>query len=50
MTLKKRKPTSFSLSEKAVDLIAKLAEHHGLNKTLLLEMIVREEARKIGLE
>jgi hypothetical protein len=48
--MKKRKPTSFSLSERAVELIAMLAEHHGLNKTLVLEMIVREEARKLGLE
>ena len=51
MPPKKRKPsTSFSLSEKALDLIAKLADHHGLNKTLVVEMIVREEARKLGLE
>lgn len=50
MTLKTRKPTSFSLSDKALDLITKLADHHGLNKTRVLEMIVREEARKLGLE
>lgn len=50
MTQKKRKPTSFSLSEKAMDLIAKIADHHGLNKTLVIEMLVREEARKLGLE
>ena len=50
MTQKKRKPTSFSLSERALDLIAKIAEHHGLNKTLVIEMLVREEARKLGLE
>lgn len=50
MPPKKRKPTSFSLSEKALDLIAKIADHHGLNKTLTVEMIVREEARKLGLE
>ncbi len=46
----KKKGTSFSLSEKALDLIAKLADHHGLNKTLTLEMLVRQEARKLGLE
>lgn len=50
MPPKKRKPTSFSLSEKALDLIAKIAEHHGLNKTQMLEMMLREEARKLGLE
>lgn len=50
MPPKKRKPTSFSLSEKALDLIGKLAEYHGLNKTLVVEMVVREEARKLGLE
>lgn len=46
----RKKPTSFSLSDKALDLITKLAVHHGLSKTSVVEMIVRDEARKLGLE
>lgn len=50
MTLKPKKPTSFSISEKAHDLLAKLAEYHGLSKTAQIETLVRAEARKLGLE
>lgn len=50
MASKKRKPTSFSLSEHAMILIGKLADRHGLSKTAVLEMLVREEARKLDLE
>lgn len=50
MSQEKRHKTTFAMSQKADDLLAKLAEHHGISRTSVLEMIVREEARKLGLE
>lgn len=42
--------TTFSLSEKGHDFLGRIAEHYGLSKTAWIEMAVREEARKLGLE
>lgn len=42
---KKKGPTSFRFSEEGVSLLAKLAEHHGINQTALIEMLLRKEAR-----
>ena len=39
-------PTSFRLSEAAVNLIAKLAESLGLKRSAVIELAVRELARK----
>lgn len=46
---RKRKTTSFSITAVADDLLNKLAAHHGITKTSVIEMIVREEARKLGM-
>jgi DNA-binding PadR family transcriptional regulator len=45
-----RVTTTYSLSDKGHDLLAKIAEHLGLSRTAWIEMAVREEARKLGLE
>lgn len=50
MTSKKRKTTTFSITEKADELLTRIADHHGVSKTSVIEMIVREEARRLGLE
>ena len=50
MAQKKRNPTSFSLTEKATDLLTMLADHYGISRTSVIEMLVREESRKLGVE
>jgi hypothetical protein len=39
-------PTSYRLSEQATECIARLAEHLGVSKTDVVEMAVRQLARK----
>lgn len=39
-------PTSFRLSEAAVNLIAKLAESLGLKRSAVMELAIRELAKK----
>jgi hypothetical protein len=46
---KKRAALSFRLSAIAADLLAKLAERAGISKTGILEMLIRQEARKQGV-
>lgn len=41
----KKGPTSFRFSEEGTSLLARLAEHHGINQTALIEMLLRKEAR-----
>ena len=50
MSLEKRQKTTFAMTQKADELLAAIAEHHGISRTSVLEMIVREYARKLGLE
>jgi DNA-binding PadR family transcriptional regulator len=42
--------TSFSLTEKAQALLGKLAEEFGMSQSAVLEMLIRERARKEGIE
>lgn len=46
---RKRKTTSFSITTVADDLLNQMASYHGITKTAVIEMIVREEARKLGM-
>lgn len=50
MSQEKRQKTTFAMTQKADELLASIAEHHGISRTSVLEMIVREYARKLGLE
>lgn len=45
-----RVTTTFSLSDKGHGCLSKIAQHYGISKTAVLEMLIRAEARKIGLE
>jgi hypothetical protein len=45
-----RHKTTFAFTRKANELLTALAAHYGLSRTSLIEMMVREEARKIGRE
>ena len=44
-----RKPVSFRLSAEAIVLLEKLSVHLGIDKTSVIEMSVRDLARKRGL-
>ena len=50
MSQEKRQKTTFAMTQKADELLAKIAEHHGISRTSVLEMLVREYARELGLE
>lgn len=39
--------SSFRLSKEARVLLARLAKHYGLNRTSVLEWIIREQARAV---
>jgi hypothetical protein len=45
---KPRLATSFRLSEVALSLLSKIAEHHGLDRTSALELLIREKADTMG--
>ena len=47
---KKRVTTTFSFTERADQILSQVADHYGLSKTAWIEMTLREEARKLGLE
>lgn len=42
-------PTSFSLSDRAKKLLDRISEYYGLNKSATVEMLIREQAREIGI-
>jgi hypothetical protein len=42
-------PTSFRLSEKALSLLGKLAERDGIDKTDVLEILIRNRARELNM-
>lgn len=42
----KKHPTSFRLSQEALDLLEWLAPHLGLSQAAVLEMLIRERARR----
>ncbi len=44
-----KRPTSVRLSDEAQRIRDELAEHLGVNKTAVLEMAIRELAKKNGL-
>lgn len=50
MVQEKRNKTTFAMTQKADEMLAKIAEYYGISRTSVLEMIVREQARKLGLE
>lgn len=50
MSQDKRQKTTFAMTQKADDLLAALAEYYGISRTSVLEMIVRDRARDLGLE
>jgi len=50
MSAPKKKPTSFSITERADELLAKIANHHGISRSSVIEMLIRAEARKLALE
>ena len=50
MTSIARKVASFSLSLEALRLLVKLAAAKGLNKSAVLETLIREDARRLGVE
>lgn len=41
---------SFRFSETAVDLLQKLSEYYGINATAVLELILRDQARKCKIQ
>ena len=43
-------PTSFRLSSEGKDLLEKLAEKWGVNRTAMLEILIRERAKKEGVK
>jgi predicted DNA-binding protein YlxM (UPF0122 family) len=46
----KRQKTTIALTPKADDLLAEIAKFHGISRTSVIEMLVRAEARNLGLE
>lgn len=51
MTKDTKKPTSFTMSDTAQALLAKIGNHHGLSsKSGVVEMLIRAEARRLNLE
>lgn len=46
----KRQKTTFAITAVADDLLVKIAAYHGISRTSVIEMLVRAEARKLGLE
>lgn len=50
MLAPKKKITSFSISERADEVLGKLAEYHGISRSSVIEMLLRAEARKLALE
>lgn len=49
MSQEKRQKTTFAMTQRADELLAAIAEHHGISRTSVLEMIVRQYARELGL-
>ena len=46
----KRKSVSYTITPLGASLLQKIAEYHGISKTSVIEMIARQEARRLGLE
>lgn len=44
-----KQPTTFRLTDKAKDLLARLAEELGMSQGAVLESLIREKARKEGV-
>jgi hypothetical protein len=44
-----KKRTSFALSEKALELLPKLADQRGLSMASTLESLIREEAKRLNI-
>jgi hypothetical protein len=47
---KRKTPTGFRLSERAIALLEALAEKHGVNNTAIVEMAIREKAEREKVE
>ena len=47
---KRKTPTGFRLSERAIALLEALAEKHGVNNTAVVEMAIREKAEREKIE
>ena len=44
-----RLPTSFTLSDRAKDLLGLVADYYGTNKSATVELLIRNHARELGL-
>ena len=44
-----KNPTSFRLTEVALSLLRKIADHQGVQKTDIIEILIREKATKMGI-
>jgi len=42
-------PTSFTLSDRAKDLLEGIADYYGTNKSSTVELLIRNHARELGL-
>ena len=47
---KRANPTSVRLTDHADELLAKLAEKHGVSKAAIIEMAIREKAERDGVK
>ena len=48
--MKTKQKTSITLSEQAKHLLVKLAEHYGVSQSAMLELIIREKAKRDGIK
>lgn len=44
--MKTKQKTSITLTEQAKQLLVKLAEHYGVSQSAMLELIIREKAKR----
>jgi len=42
-------PTSFKFSQRSKDILDALSEFYGINRTAVLEMLIRDKAREEGI-
>ena len=44
-----RLPTSFTLSDRAKELLIGIADYYGTNKSATIELLIRKHGRELGL-
>lgn len=47
--MSEKQATSFRLTLSALSLLAKIAEREGIDKTDVIEVVIRKEARALGI-